>query len=96
MSSRTASRELPANDSQAECTSSASGGLQADAVREALLRTLRLIVAGVRVHSPDVERQCEEFADTFAQCLRDEATKAYLRAMTEFEQLHGVSTGAAN
>lgn len=69
---------------------------QAEAVRDALLRTLRIIVAHVREGGFDIESECQEFADAFDQCFRDAVAGAYLHAMTEFERRLGLSMEAAN
>lgn len=70
--------------------------LQPETVREALLRTLRIIVAHARKGGVDVESECLEFADAFDQCFRDAIADAYLRAMSEFERRLGLPVGAAN
>jgi len=69
---------------------------QPEAVRDALLRTLRIIVAHVREGGFDIESECQEFADVFDQCFRDAIADAYLRAMSEFERRFCLPVGAAN
>jgi len=53
-----------------------------DELRASMLASLRLIIDGARANEPDVDDQCQRFADTFAQCFRDAIAGAYLKMAT--------------
>jgi len=73
-----------------------AGAVDAGAVRCAVLEALNLIVEGARAGRPDIDEQCQRFADAFAQSVLEATAAAYLRATAAVEQRLGVSAGLAN
>ncbi len=67
-----------------------------DEVHTSMLVSLRLIADGARAGAPNVDADCQRFADTFTACLRDAIAGAYLRTAAAFEDQLGISPGIAN
>ena len=61
-----------------------------------MLDALRLIVEGARAGQPDIDNQCQRFADAFAQSVLEATADAYLRATAAVEQRLDLSAGLPN